>query len=59
MRYLVSKGDDVYLKKLFRFPLDVMQNNVISTQILAKIYRSWVKECDNHKIQQYSDHFKN
>ena len=34
--------------------VDVMQNNVISTQILAKIYRSWLKECDHHKIQQYS-----
>ena len=38
-----------------KFPYDVMQNSVVSTQILAKIYRSWLKECDYHKIQQYSD----
>ena len=25
-----------------------MQNSVVSTQILAKIYRSWLKECDYH-----------
>ena len=30
------KGDDV-LKKDFRFPVDVMQNNMVSTKILAKI----------------------
>ena len=33
-----------------KIPLEVMQNSVVSTQILAKIYRSWIKECDYHKI---------
>ena len=37
------------------FPLDVMQNSMVSTHILAKINREWLKECDYHKIQQYSD----
>ena len=32
-----------------------MQNNVVSTQILAKIYRPWLKEGTYHKIQQYYD----
>ena len=32
-----------------------MQNSVVSAQILAKIYRSWLKECNYLKIQQYSD----
>ena len=40
-------------KKLFRFPLDVVQNSVFPTptQILAKIYRAWLKECAFHKIR--------
>ena len=42
-------------KKNFRFPLDVMQNSVVSTQILSKIYRAWLKECAYHKIQVYFD----
>ena len=42
-------------KKLFHSPLDVMQNNVVSTKILAKIYRARLKECAYPKIQQYSD----
>ena len=28
------------LKKTVRFPLDVMQNSVVSTSLLAKIYRA-------------------
>ena len=40
---------------LKNFTLDVMQKIMVSTQILAKIYRSWLKECDYDKIQQYSD----
>ena len=32
-----------------------MQNSIVSTQILAKIYRPQLKEFANHKIQQYSD----
>ena len=27
----------------------------ILTQILTQIYRSWLRECDYHKIQQYFD----
>ena len=50
----IQGGNDVF-KKLFHFPLEVMQNSILSTQILAKIYRSRLKECDYHKIQQYSD----
>ena len=42
-------------KNLFRFLLEIMQNSVVSTHILAKMYRSWLKECDYHKSQQYSD----
>ena len=30
-----------------------MQNSVVLTQILAKTYRSWLKEYDYHKTQQY------
>ena len=37
------------------FQLDVMQNSVVSTQILAIIFRAWLKEYDYHKIQQFSD----
>ena len=40
-------------KNLFRFPLDVMQNSVISTKILANIYKVRFKECDYHTILQY------
>ena len=32
-----------------------MQNSVVSTPILAKIYRPRLKECAYHKIQQYFD----
>ena len=32
-----------------------MQKSGVSTKILTKIYRPWLKECDYHKIQQYSD----
>ena len=32
-----------------------MQNSVVSTQILAKIYRALLKKCAYHKIQQYFD----
>ena len=39
--------------KLFPFPSDVMQNSVVSTQILAKIYRPRLTEWAYHKIQQY------
>ena len=46
------KEENDVLKKI-SFPLDIMQNNVVSTQILAKIYRSRLKECSCHKIQQY------
>ena len=42
-------GGDV-LKKLFRFPFDVMQNSVAATQILTKIYRPRLNECAYHKI---------
>ena len=48
------KGGCNVLKKLFRFRIHIMQHSVVSTQILVKIYRSWLKECDYHKIQQYS-----
>ena len=44
---LVSKGDDVL--KNFSV-LDVVQSSFVSHQILAKIYRSLLKECDCHKI---------
>ena len=47
-----ERGEQCFKKK-FRFPLHVMQDSMVSTQILAKI--SCLKECDNHKIQQYSD----
>ena len=49
------KGGNDVLKKNFRFPLDLMQNSVVSTQNLAKIYRPRLKECAYHKIQQYYD----
>ena len=39
--------------KKFHFSLDVMQNSVVSTQILAKIYGAQLKECAYHKIQLY------
>ena len=42
-------------KKYFRFPLDVMQNSAVSTQIQTKIYRPRFKECACQKIQQYYD----
>ena len=29
--------------------------SVVSIQNLTKIYRSWLKKCDYHEIQQYSD----
>ena len=45
------------LKKLFRFPLDVMQNSMVSNQILAKIYSARFKESAYNKIQQYFDQF--
>ena len=32
-----------------------MQNSVVSTQILTKIYRPRLKERAYHKIQQYYD----
>ena len=32
-----------------------MQNIVVPTQILAKIYRPRLKECAYNKIQQYYD----
>ena len=32
-----------------------MQNSMVLTQILAKIYRTRYKECAYHKIQQYYD----
>ena len=44
------KGANDDLKTIFRFPLDVMQNSVVSTQIVAKIYRPRLKECTYHKI---------
>ena len=53
--YRMKLGKDV-LKKLFSFSLDVMQNSVVSTQILAKIYRPRLKECAYHKVWQYYDH---
>ena len=48
------KGGMMFLK-LFHFPLDVMQNSVVSIQILVKIYRPRLKECAYHKIQKYYD----
>ena len=30
-----------------------MENSVVSIQIMAKIYRSWLNECDYHSIQQF------
>ena len=47
------KGGNDVLKKLFRFPLHVMQNSVVLTQIAVKISRPRLKECADHKIQQY------
>ena len=38
--------------------LDVMQNSLVSTQIIAKIYRAWLKQCAYHKIQWYFDQNK-
>ena len=32
-----------------------MLSYAISTQIVTKIFRAWSRECDYHKIQQYSD----
>ena len=52
------KGGGGDVKKLFRFPLDVMRNSVFSTQILTKIYRPRLKECDYHETQQYYDQNK-
>ena len=49
-----ERGEHCF-KKLFRFPLHVMQHIGVPTQIPAKIYISWLKECDFHKIQKYSD----
>ena len=49
------KGGNDVLKNFFRFPLDVMQNSVVSTQNPAKTYRPGLKECASHKIQQYCD----
>ena len=49
-----ERGEQCF-KTSFRFPWNVMQHNVDSTQILPKIYRSQLKECEYHKIQQYSD----
>ena len=46
------KGGTLFLKT---FPLDVMQNSVVSTQILARLYKPQLKECAYHKIQQYYD----
>ena len=50
MRSRMKGGGDDIKKKLFRFPLDVMQNTVVSTQILPKIYIPQLKEYANHKI---------
>ena len=36
------------------FSLKIMQNSIVSIQIMTKIYRSWLKECDYHKMLQYS-----
>ena len=41
--------------KTFPFPLDFMHNSLVSTEIPAKIYRSWLEDFDYHKIQQYYD----
>ena len=49
------KGGNNVFKKLFHFPLDAMQNSLVSTHILAKIYRPRLKECAYHKSQQYYD----
>ena len=49
MTYLRGGGGQC-LKKTFRFPLDVIQNSVVSTKILAKIYRVRLKECAYKKI---------
>ena len=51
---LVWKGGIIFYT-LFHFPLDVKQNSVVSTQILAKIYRPRFKECAYHKIHLYYD----
>ena len=39
-----------YFKNAFRFPLDVMQNSVVSTKLQAKVYRPRLKEGAYHKI---------
>ena len=55
MTLYLRRGGGQCLKNLSRFPLDVMQNSMVSTKIPAKIYRAQLKECAYHKIQQYYD----
>ena len=43
-------GGGATFKKKIRFPLYEMQNSVVSTQILTKIYRPRLKECAYHNI---------
>ena len=49
---LYLRGGGMLLKTFF-FLLDVTQNSMASTQIVAKIYTAQLKECAYHKIQQY------
>ena len=42
-------------KKTLRFPLNIMLICVVSTQILSKIYKLCLQECDTYIIKQYSD----
>ena len=48
-------GRYFFFEKKISFPLDVMQNSVVSSKNLAKVYRQRLKECDQHNIQQYYD----
>ena len=47
---LVSKRWTTFSK--IPFPLEIMQNRVVSTKILTEIYRSGFKQCDYQRLQQ-------
>ena len=42
---LIPKGETMFQET---FPLDVMQNSMVWTQILAKVYRARLKQCAYH-----------
>ena len=55
IQYLRGAENINVKKKLIRFLLDAMLSYAMSTEILTKISRSRLRECDYHKLQQYSD----